>query len=308
MRGGLAKTVAFLVAVGGSGAGARELVFTAESRVLVVAPHPDDETIATGGIIRRLTAAQIPVTVVFLTYGDGWDWATRVAVGGRTPVDSDYVALGRRRHQEALNAASALGLPLTALLFLGFPDDGLEALWSRSWRGTPVPSSHTGAQMVPYSDALAPGAPYTGEGLLQALVRALRVVRPTDIFLPHPIDRNPDHAVAPRFVAAALKSLRGQRVLPRKVHQWYYLVHHPTWPATVPLPAVMTPPTRAEVPATRWTQTPLSDVEQAAKARALEQHASQLAASPDLLRNFLRTTELFGRIQSKVVVDFAHVY
>ena len=289
-------------------AAAAELTFGGDERVLVVAPHPDDETIATGGVIRHLTTTKLPVYVVFLTYGDGWDWAVRLANGGRPPTDADYVAFGRRRHQEATNAAGALELPLNALFFLGFPDDGMAALWDRGWTGKPVPSPHTGAQMVPYSDALAAGAPYTGEAVVQSLVRVLRVVRPSMIFVPHPADANPDHAIAPRFVAAALAALRGQHILPAKVHRFTYLVHHADWPASDALPGPMVAPTPGQIPATRWLQWPLSEAEQAAKARALEQYPSQLAASPALLRNFLRSTELFGRLQSKVWAAFAHAH
>lgn len=298
----------WLLALAVSVAGAAEFSFPLDTRALVVAPHPDDETIATGGLIHRLRAANVPVYVVFLTYGDGWDWAVRLANGGRAPTDADYVALGRRRHDEALHAAAALSLPLDNISFLGFPDDGLQSLWDEHWKGTPVPSAHTRAQTVPYSDALVPGAPYTGEALVQSLGRVLRSVRPTHVFVPHPIDLNPDHAMAPRFLAATLRSLRGQNVLPRKVRVFHYLVHHENWPASDPLPSEMKAPSRRQVPATRWFAVPLSDADQAAKAKAVDAYPSQLAASPELLRNFLRTTEQFGRLQSKVMVDFAHMH
>jgi LmbE family N-acetylglucosaminyl deacetylase len=298
-----------VVWVAAAQAGAREeLTFAADDRVLIVAPHPDDETIATGGLIRSLTAASISVHVAFLTYGDGWDWATSLTSGGRVPADTDYVAIGRRRHQEATGAATALGLPLDRLYFFGFPDDGLAPLWDRAWTGKPIPSPHTGAQMVPYSDALAAGAPYTGEALVQSLVRVLRIVRPTTVIVPHPADIHPDHAIAPRFVAEALGSLRGQRVLPRKVRRLTYLVHYPEWPVLATGPAPMTAPTQRQVPATRWHLHTLTDAELAAKTRALEEHRTQVDASPEFLRNFLRTTELFGRVQSKVWGEFARTH
>ena len=40
-------------------------------RVLVFAPHPDDEAIGCGGLIARLTQAAIPVRVVLVTDGSG---------------------------------------------------------------------------------------------------------------------------------------------------------------------------------------------------------------------------------------------
>lgn len=278
----------------------------AADRVLVIAPHPDDETVAAGGLVHQLTAAGAAVSVVYLTYGDGWDWAAEVASGDRTPTDADYVALGRLRHQEALVAGAALGVPINALTFLGFPDGGLDRLWSGDWNGAPVPSPHTRAVTVPYNDALSPGALYTGESIVRLLVRVLTTAHPTTVLVPHPGDAHPDHASAPRFLAVALKRLRGQGILPRKVRVWHYLVHHPTWPVAATVPhEPMIPPTRAQVPATRWTVVPLDDADLAAKTAALDAHHTQLASSPNFLRNFLRRTELFGRVQSKVLLGFA---
>ena len=37
---------------------------------VVVAPHPDDETLAAGGLIAALTSRGIPVTVVAVTDGE----------------------------------------------------------------------------------------------------------------------------------------------------------------------------------------------------------------------------------------------
>ena len=44
----------------------------ARARVLVFAPHPDDETLAVGGLIHRLTKEGVPVRIVFITNGDGY--------------------------------------------------------------------------------------------------------------------------------------------------------------------------------------------------------------------------------------------
>ncbi len=44
--------------------------FTSDDRVLIVAPHEDDETLATGGVIQQALAAGARVRVVYLTYGD----------------------------------------------------------------------------------------------------------------------------------------------------------------------------------------------------------------------------------------------
>lgn len=83
-------------------------------RVLVLAPHPDDETIGCGGTLLKHVAAGDPVTCVYLTDGSR---------GNPDCPDSIQVARTRRREAEA--AARVLGL--NDLVFLGGADGALTA-------------------------------------------------------------------------------------------------------------------------------------------------------------------------------------
>jgi LmbE family N-acetylglucosaminyl deacetylase len=76
--------------------------------VLVVAPHPDDETIGCGGTIRLHVLSGDRVDVVFLTSGE-------LGVPDREPDDARAV-----REAEAERAAGILGV--TDLTFLRHPD------------------------------------------------------------------------------------------------------------------------------------------------------------------------------------------
>lgn len=80
-------------------------------RVLVLAPHPDDECIGCGGLIAALVQRQVPVKVVLVTDGGG--------AGGLPP------GAGQLRQQEFLAALAVLGVREHALL--GLPDGGLHA-------------------------------------------------------------------------------------------------------------------------------------------------------------------------------------
>lgn len=81
-------------------------------RVLVLAPHPDDETIGPGGTLALLAAAGTAVTVL-------------VATGGETTPGTglDPDEIGRRRTAEAREACARLGLPEPR--FLGLADGTL---------------------------------------------------------------------------------------------------------------------------------------------------------------------------------------
>lgn len=82
-------------------------------RVLVLAPHPDDETIGCGGVLTLHRKQGDPVRVVFLTDGGAGDPA------GHYPAER-YVAL---RQTEARRAGRVLGV--TDLEFWAYPDGKL---------------------------------------------------------------------------------------------------------------------------------------------------------------------------------------
>ncbi len=81
-------------------------------RTLVVAPHPDDETLGCGGTIAALTAAGQRVGVVFLTDG--------ALTGG-----ADRVAKAEERMSEARRACEVLGVKSEDTWAFGLPDGGL---------------------------------------------------------------------------------------------------------------------------------------------------------------------------------------
>jgi LmbE family N-acetylglucosaminyl deacetylase len=270
------------------------------ARVVVVAPHPDDETIAAGGLIHRLAVAGATVHIVFVTNGDGYPEAVRATLHGRPPSAADYLAYGRLRRTEALDAARRLGIPHAGLHFLAFPDGGLDTLWQVHWeRDRPYTSPYTASDRPPYPGVLDRHIEYDGQDLTAAISRVLANVRPTLVVMPHPDDTHLDHAATARFVVDAVADLRSRRILRRDVELLAYLVHDPRWPPTAAETATLPPPDR--IHDTRWVSIPLSPGEQAAKTAALHAYASQLAVMPDLLERFLRPNELLGRVDSGVL-------
>jgi LmbE family N-acetylglucosaminyl deacetylase len=87
----------------------------ADTSALVLAPHPDDETLGCGGVIARKVAAGTPVTVVVLT--DGRDCP-------RDPAWTDEYLVALRQ-REATEATGRLGLAPESLRCMGFVDGTL---------------------------------------------------------------------------------------------------------------------------------------------------------------------------------------
>ncbi|WP_184623298.1 PIG-L deacetylase family protein [Xanthomonas sp. 3058] len=92
------------------------------ARLVVVAPHPDDEVLGCGGLIAAAQAAGLPVRIVSLTdgelaYPDAPGWAPRLLA----PV----------RRGELEDAVGELGLPVASVVHLGLGDGALSSLQDR---------------------------------------------------------------------------------------------------------------------------------------------------------------------------------
>lgn len=83
--------------------------------ILVVAPHPDDESIGCGGLMTLARQRDADVQIAFVTYGEGSHKADLI----------DPAKLRDVRRREACEAAARLGVPETGLHFLGLPDGGV---------------------------------------------------------------------------------------------------------------------------------------------------------------------------------------
>ena len=84
----------------------RVLLPTSEDRILIVAPHQDDEVLGAGGYIQRSVSVGAKVEVGFAT-------------------DGKKQGKKNLRRTEALSAGQKLGLTNSQLIFLDFPDGNL---------------------------------------------------------------------------------------------------------------------------------------------------------------------------------------
>lgn len=259
----------------------------AQTSLLVVAPHPDDETLCCAGIIQRIVRAGGRASVVWITSGDGSFLDLLLVEKSLTGSAARQRALGVRRMREARTAAALLGVPDQGQLFLGYPDRGvLELLTDR--RDTAYTSPATAAAAVPYADALFPGHAYTGASLERDFAAVLERVHPTLVLTPSARDAHPDHR------AAALLTLR---VMARRgelaaVRCW--IVHGGEgWPSPRELSPGL-PLTRAPLlagaPLASFALTPAEEDRKLAAVRA---YPTQLTTLAPFLLAFVRTTESF---------------
>jgi LmbE family N-acetylglucosaminyl deacetylase/SAM-dependent methyltransferase len=187
---------------GGWRARAETLTLTGCARLIVLAAHPDDETLGAGGLIAAAAARGLPITVIIATNGE----ASHPNSPTHTPAD-----LAAIRRVEVLAAVHALA-PDARVRLLDLPDGDLaqhrnsleEAIWEEA-----LTAGSAGADPA---DASAPAG--------------------TDTWLVAPwrVDGHPDHDVA--GAAAALAARRtGARLMEYPVWAWHWSTPaDPIWP------------------------------------------------------------------------------
>ena len=143
--------------------------------VVMVAPHPDDETLASGGLLQRAHASGAAVSVLLLTDGDNNPWPQRWQQRRWTIDSVARTEWGRRRRGEAVDALSRIGLGEGTLQALAWPDMGL--------------TSRIGERL---------------DESVMTLREHFRLHRPTLVVAPILEDRHPDHSAARVLVELAL--------------------------------------------------------------------------------------------------------
>ena len=170
--------------------------FTSRSRLLLFAPHPDDESLACSILLQRAVRAGAMVRVIYVTDGDDNPWPQRVLERKWRLNATDRRRWGRLRRTEALAALRVLGVNSSAARFLALPDQKLTAM-------------------------------LTG-GCQSALERFVAIIAdwgPTDLLMPSICDTHPDHSALAVMLRLVLSEsfvdpmARGQMVA------WSYIVH-----------------------------------------------------------------------------------
>lgn len=169
------------------------LSFTAQSRLMVIAPHPDDESLACGIVLQRAVHGGARVRVIYATDGDNNPWPQRAIERKWRLTEFDRARWGQLRREEAMNAIEVLGVGRSDVAFLGLPDQGL-------------------------TDLLLAGCPRT----LHRLTHCIADWAPTDLIVPDISDIHPDHNALALMLRLVLESLSPHA---RPSSSWSFLVH-----------------------------------------------------------------------------------
>jgi len=275
-----------------------QLSLAGVQRLLVLAPHPDDETLAAGGLIQAATRAGIQVRVVIATNGDGSRSTAVAYLHAVRPSAQDYLRMGRARQQESLAALKLLGVGSGQVDFLSFPDRGTPFLWAGHWSSSsPYRSPFTHQTRSAYPLTFDKAEVYSGQDYLSDLTAILDAYRPDLVVYPHPEDIHPDHWGLNVFTRLALTTLEAGDPTYRP-RQYTYLVHRNDYPVVRgyrPTSDLVPPPPLYAISHT-WVRFDLTPQQEVLKYAALQEYRSQLPTLRGLMDSFDRTNELFAPV------------
>lgn len=184
-------------------------------RILVMAPHEDDEMLMAGGVMNRAVANGDEVYVVYATNGD-----------------YNGVDHGKLRISDTVNALNTIGVPTEHLYFLGYADNGGMGVGAFTTAFTDsfvyniyvavdnkVISSRNGVTETYGNENvrndyhyLTTGehASYTRANFLADLKSVMESVNPTDVYMTSRYDMHYDHAYFGLFGIEAIKDIQAE--------------------------------------------------------------------------------------------------
>lgn len=262
------------------------------TKLLVVAPHSDDEALGCGGYIQKVINQHGTVKIVILTNGDKSKTTAQKLYKTKEIKPKKYLQLTQQRYQESTRAMGKLGVSKKDLVFLGYPDGGTASMWEKNWEpNKPYRDKLTKANKNPYDFAYRPDMAYSGNSEARNLETIIADFKPTLVLYPHPDDHHRDHWVSYAYVKNAL--VRTQ--LKKKPQELTYLVHYSGWPAPLGAKpsAWLKPPKSLESGGYDWYNLPLSTKEIEKKSAAIQTYRSQIKHSKEFLTSFDRKNELY---------------
>lgn len=301
-----------------------KLAINARERLLVLAPHPDDESLSAAGLMQQVMDQGGSVRVVVVTAGDAYVDAVQQQTGKRHPSRRDYIRFGETRLEESRRASQLIGKGFTHLDLLGFSDGAIYPDLISHWlRQKPMRSEFTGISHVSYRAAIDRGVAQDGQDLRNELIEIMRETQPTMIAFPDVMENDSDHAGLGIFTLLAVHDwLEFATPSPTPPRMLAYLIHwQHGWPkgsdwgiAQDWSKQPMTLPDDLPLRGHSRACIHLSPKQVQVKHDALALYQTQQLIMPDFLAAFIRNSECFtllhanaGNRIENVVEHWRHV-
>ena len=164
---------------------------------LIIAPHPDDETLGCGGAIALLRKLDISVKVLVVSDG---------TQSHPNSIAYPSSALKKLREKESLAALAILGVEPEAVSFLGLPDGAVPLVLPQDGM---VEADGQIKERIPDRNTIA------------SICQYLSNLTPSIIFLPWRNDPHPDHRASWQLFTTACKNMNySPRIIEYPIWDW----------------------------------------------------------------------------------------
>lgn len=237
-------------------------------RVVVVSPHPDDETLGCAGLIQILLERGVTPLVIVFTNGDGFDASIHLKLHEVQISPEDRETYAKLRQAETLAAMRILGLTPKQVVFLGFSERTLAVDWLLNGN----------------------------DKFVNTLADWFERFQPTTVILPSRYDDHPIHAIVCSIGWSALFQAVSEGQLKQMPRVLEFLVHYGEFPRPQGFqPSLELLPPSDLLLAARWYYLPLSPNTVQRKWEALKCYRTQqLPLTWRFLKSFIRANELFS--------------
>lgn len=259
-------------------------------KVLIIAPHQDDEILAAGGLMQRMQKNGEHVSILFATNGD-------------------YLGpeVAQIRYYESCKALKYLGVSNENISYLGYGDTGMQNSHSFLTKlrhadkdipfATPYATTtyHPAAKQTVHALRTGEESLLTHASFLSDLTWFIEHHAPDLLIIPHPDDKHGDHAAIFAFLQEA------------NVFDYYpfclsYIIHggdDMTWPSRNDNKFIC-PPVITEKTWEKRISVTLTDSEMQHKIQAIRHFRSQIPADTSgYLESFCKQEEVFFLLAKK---------
>ena len=187
------------------------LTMQSQAKILILAPHPDDDIIMASGIVSRAVLRGEDVRIVYMTNGDYYNFTYNgTAYNG--------VQVGYVREGEAVLGQSHINVPENKLIFLGYPDGYLQEIYNdypNSGNQLVTPNNNVSAtygnrglgSMDYHMYRFGSHGAYNTANIVADLSDIISSFRPDHIFVTSGFDATTDHATTYQFLKQAAVSV-----------------------------------------------------------------------------------------------------
>jgi LmbE family N-acetylglucosaminyl deacetylase len=265
------------------------------AKILVLSPHPDDDTLIASGIVYQAIERGEQVRIVYMTNGD-----------------KNSVAEGYTRQGEAVAGQAYLGVPENQLIFLGYPDGYIDTLYNDypaagdqftapNGRSTTYGNQGLGGTDYHYY-RFSSHAKYNSYNIVVDLQDIITSFKPGHVFTTSEFDQHPDHSTTYMLLKQAILNVHSNdgSYVPTLHDAVVWSDNYDNWPNLMDPTAYFTSESFSAPPLS-WNDResidvplPMQSANEASnpKYQAISAHESQLGMA-EFLYAFIHKDEIF---------------